>query len=455
MTETNDDKGLDVLLEYLKRTRGFDFTGYKRANVTRRVQKRMQAIRIPTYADYVDYLEVHPDEFVSLFNTILINVTAFFRDPEHWEFLREEIVPRIVKSKPPGAPIRVWVPGCASGEEAFTIAMALAEAVGLERYRESVKIYATDADEEALAKARQATYTLKEIAGVPEELAEKYFEPNGHTRTIIKELRRGVIFGRHNLVQDAPISRADLISCRNTLMYFNADTQARILARFHYALNDGGFLFVGKAEMLFTHGNTFVPVDLRRRVFVKVPRAGLRDRLLIMAEGGDPQAAGRVSTIIKMRDASFDTCPVAQLIVDAEGNVAMVNELARSVLGLMARDVGRPLQDLEISYRPVELRSLMEQAQAESRTITRSDVTFMRPGAPPIVVDVEVSPLMETGGVHLGTAFSFHDVTRYKRLQVELQEANQELEAAYEELQSTSEELETTNEELQSTVEEL
>src|SRR5437763_11076910 len=148
-TTRDTDPAFEELLGYLRRTRGFDFTGYKRTSLDRRIRKRMLTVGINSFAEYTDYMEVHPDEFAHLFNTILINVTSFFRDPPVWDYLREEVVPRLVAGKADGQTIRVWSAGCASGEEAYTLAMVLAEAVGPEAYRGRVKIYGTDVDEEA------------------------------------------------------------------------------------------------------------------------------------------------------------------------------------------------------------------------------------------------------------------------------------------------------------------
>jgi two-component system CheB/CheR fusion protein len=153
----------EELITYLKNSRGFDFSGYKRSSLQRRVSKRMQPLRIESYADYLDYLEVHPEEFVKLFNTILINVTGFFRDAASWEFLAAENIPRLIAGKQPHEPIRVWSAGCASGEEAYTLAIVLAEALGLESFRQRVKIYATDVDDEVLAQARQASYSTRDL----------------------------------------------------------------------------------------------------------------------------------------------------------------------------------------------------------------------------------------------------------------------------------------------------
>src|SRR5262245_8923467 len=219
----------------------------------------MEAIGCKSYGDYLDFLEVHPDEYAQLFDTLLINVTEFFRDPVSWEHLREEVLPELLKAKPGEEPVRVWSAGCASGQEAYTAAIVLAEILGVEAYVERVKIYATDIDEDALSTARLATYSRKEVASVPDALLERYFEPGDQRFAFRKDLRRTVIFGRNNLVQDAPISRLDLLICRNTLMYFNAETQGRILRHFHFALRDHGALMLGKSEMMISHREFFQP----------------------------------------------------------------------------------------------------------------------------------------------------------------------------------------------------
>ncbi|MGA9380065.1 MAG: protein-glutamate O-methyltransferase CheR, partial [Phormidium sp.] len=246
---TPQDPDFEALLQYLKGNRGFDFTGYKRPSLMRLMKKRIQRVGVENYNEYLDYLEVHPGELNELFDSLLLNVTTFFRDPAAWEVLNQEIIPKILGAKPNNEPIRVWSAGCASGEEAYTIAIVLAEALGTEAFKNRVKIYATDLDEDALNQGRQAVYSPKILQNFPAELLSKYFETSGNNYVFRTELRRCVIFGRHDLVHDAPISRLDLLVCRNTLMYFNADTQVRILSRFHFALNDTGFLFVGKAEM--------------------------------------------------------------------------------------------------------------------------------------------------------------------------------------------------------------
>src|SRR5262245_61494648 len=257
----------DALLEYLSRTRGFDFRVYKRAALTRRFEKRLDAVKVSGFEEYMDYLEVHPEEFAKLFNTIMIKVTSFFCDRASWTFIREEVVPRIMAHTNAGEPIRAWTAGCASGEETYTLAMILADALGPDQFSTRVKIYASDIDDDALAQARSGSYDAHRIGTVPEDLLEKYFETHRDRWVFRSDLRRSVIFGRHNIVLDAPISRLDLLVCRNTLMYFNAETQAQILNRFHFALSERGYLFLGRAEMLVTHTGLFTPLNLRHRVF--------------------------------------------------------------------------------------------------------------------------------------------------------------------------------------------
>ena len=444
---------LETLLDYLKQTRGVDFTGYKRPSLMRRTQKRMQVVGVESYSEYLDYLEVHPDEFVLLFNTILINVTAFFRDPLPWDFLAQRVLPEMLAAKPPKEPIRLWSAGCASGEEVYTLAIILAETLGLEQFRERVKIYGTDIDDEALNQARQAIYTPREVAGLSPEMLEKYFEGSGGKFTVHKDLRRAAIFGRHDLIQDAPISRIDLLSCRNTLMYFNAEVQARVLTHLHFALRDSGCLLLGKADGLFTHTGLFTAVDLKRRIFSRVPRFGFRERGTPLLSASAEADRTPPAPSLRLCEAAVESSPLAQFVIGAEGTLALMNEQARMLFGVGLPELGRPLQDLEISYRPLELRSLIEQASAERRPVFAKEVAWQIQGAAKFY-EVQVAPLLFHREL-LGVLVTFTDVTQTHLHQEQLAAATEELTATYEELQSTSEELETTNEELQSTNEEL
>jgi two-component system, chemotaxis family, CheB/CheR fusion protein len=450
---TADDREFDGLLEHLRRTRGFDFNAYKRTSLIRRVRKRLLKLNLERFSDYTDYLEVHPEEFAHLFNVLLINVTSFFRDEAPWLALRDEVLPDMVASRLED-PIRVWSAGCASGEEVYSIAMLLAELLGRDQFRERVKIYATDMDNDALTQARTAAYSEKQLQTVPPALREAYFSSEADRLVFDKDLRRSVIFGRHDLVQDAPISRVNLLICRNTLMYFNNEAQSRILARFHFALREDGVLFLGKAEMLLTYPQLFAPVDLRRRIFRKVSKDGWRDRMAIMtqANGDDVFQSANVAEVYP---ATLDATPHPQFVVDASGNLALANERARTLFRIAPSDIGRPIQDLELAYRPSELRAIIEQARLERRPMAVQDAEDEANEQDRGHFDVHATPIFDSGGRLLGVSVTFTDVSRQRDLHYQLTRAKQDLETAYEELQSTNEELETTNEELQSTVEEL
>jgi two-component system CheB/CheR fusion protein len=450
---TEEEHDFDDLLLLLKETRGFDFTGYKRTTLMRRIGRRLEALKLRDFSEYRDFLELEPEEFTRLFDSLLINVTSFMRDPAAWQTLRETAIPTLLSSKNANKAIRVWSAGCATGEEAYTVAMVLAEELGIERFRERVKIYATDLDEKALQVARAGLYTERQLGELPSDLREKYFEPYDSGFTFRRDLRRQLIFGRNDLTHDAPISRVDLLVARNTLMYFNTEMQLNVVRRFHFALADPGFLFLGKAEMLLNHSDKFEPINLRMRLFRKVTSVYPGERAPWPAsDHGSPYDSG----LPALESAALQSGPVAQIVVDNAGKVAMVNSRAEILFNLNPRDVGRPFQDLEVSYRPVELRSVIEQARQDQRPVELREIPWHRVGVADGggVFDIAAVPLQSAGEV-VGIGIHFYDVTRYRRLRDELEQANRDLEQAYEELQSLNEELETTNEELQSTNEEL
>jgi len=449
---TSDDPNFERLLNFLRDNRSFDFTGYKRPSLMRRVRHRMHEVGIESFDDYQDVLQLEPQEYTALFNTILINVTSFFRDADAWEQLRAEILPQVLEASNGGA-IRVWSAGCSAGQEAYTIAMLLHEAMG-SSFRERVKIYATDVDEDALNSARQASYAERETRGLPESYRDRYFDLINGRYVFTPDLRRSVIFGRNDVTADAPISRIDILLCRNMLMYLNAETQARVISRLGFALRQDGVLFLGKAEMLLNHANAFEPIDLKRRFFRRV-RTEVSEGTGFSPVGRAPSRALLSDDGSRLRNEILLTNPIAQIAVDADGRLAMANHRANAMLELSDRDLGRPFQDLEVSYRPLELRSHLAVAIESRAPIWLREVEWRRTGSDLAYVDVHLVPLLSGNGELLGASISFTDVTRFRQLRVEVETANRQLELAYEELQSTNEELETTNEELQSTVEEL
>jgi two-component system CheB/CheR fusion protein len=450
------DPSFEALLDFLKRSRGIDFTGYKRTSLERRFRRRLEIVGCPGFGDYLDYLEVHPEEYEALFDTLLINVTEFFRDVPAWDALRRDVMPKVLEGKPPDEPIRVWCAGCSSGQEAYTVAMTLAEVVGTEDYRRRAKVYATDIDEVALEQARQGAYTAKEVESVPPDLRERYFERAGTRLSFRKDLRRTVIFGRNNLVADAPISRLDLLVCRNTLMYFNAETQSRILRHLHFGLRDGGALLLGRSEMMIAHRELFEPLDMKQRIFTKARRGtpALQVRVAGLTNGEEVELELSEDERLA-RDAAMELGPHPQILVSRAGLLTFANLPARALFKLSLEDLGRPFQDLELSYRPIELRQPIEEALRERRRVAVGEVVHRPDQGAERRLDVAVVPLLAGSGPALGASVLFEDITRFSALQREVEAHQHELEQAYEELQSTIDELETTNEELQSANEEL
>lgn len=442
-----DDPSFSRLLDFVRDHRGFDFTGYKTNTLSRRIDKRMGEVGVEGYADYVEYLEVHPDEFPRLFNTILINVTSLFRDPESWDHLQNVVLPEILAARAADEPIRVWSAGCASGQEAYTLAIVLSELLGPEAFMERVKIYATDVDEEALLEARAGVFASRETEELASALVERYFEEVGTQHRFRGDLRRNLIFGRHDITSDAPISNLDLLVCRNTMMYFNAETQARVLPRFHYALREDAALFLGRAEMLLTHSDMFEPIEITHRLFHRIGTGQQKTSPKTRAARPTPPDGA------ELQELAFHGGGAAEIVVDAASTLVAANGQARSTFGIGDADLGTPLRELEVSYRPIELRARIDQVLNEKRPVKVRNIERTFPEGDPQFLDLVLTPLGPAADPR-GVSIAFVDVTRFTLLQLDVKRSNEQLEGAYEQLQSTNEELETTNEELQSTIEE-
>ncbi|GEO38597.1 chemotaxis protein CheR [Skermanella aerolata] len=452
--ERVSDPELEDLIQHLQQTHKLDFRGYKRTSLRRRIRQRMEEVGCADFATYRAYVDANAQEFSDLLNTVLINVTSFFRDTDPWTVLSRDIIPQIVERKKEGQPIRIWSVGCASGQEPYSAAMLFAEAMGVEWFCNNVKVYANDLDESALRAARSATYTAREVDGVPPDLLAKYFEHVNSHYVFHRDLRKCVIFGRHNIVNDAPISRIDLLICRNLLIYLDSPTQNTVLPRLHYALNPGGILFLGKAETQLARSKQFEQVDLKSRLFRKVPLEWQRSR------GGTLSASPSVTmnhrnSQTRLLEAIVDGSATAYIAVGLDGQVMLANAMARRLLEVGPTDIGKPFHELPVSYRPAELRSRIEEVQATSRALRLENQSYHRPPAESIWLTIDITPIHGDDGKLLATLLGFNNTTRAHQLQTELETTQETLETTVEELQSANEELETTNEELQSTNEEL
>lgn len=449
--EVNPD--FEALLTYLKHNRGYDLTGYKRSSLMRRFDYRMQSINIDTYQNYLRYLQTDSEEYLTLLNGVLINVTSFFRDRDTWHYLATEIIPRIIASKQPNEPIRVWSAGCATGQESYSLLILLAEALGLEACLQRVQCFATDVNATALRQAVQGIYSQQKIVGIPSELLERYFE---HTETgyvFHQKLRPAVIFSRHDLTQDEPIPRIDLLICRNVLMYFTPETQDSILTRFHFALQNTGFLCLGKAEASMKSRQIFHLVDFRQRVYAK----GLSPDLADLADLVEPPSITRSSHWKQISDplkvqthfwqTAFESNAVAQIAVDLSGHVISANQQANLLFGLT-------LEDWDHSFYKLEPGKLIA-AHTSVKTISHNhhpvilkDIEW-KSARGIQYFDVTITPVLNTKHHILGVLLTFIDTTRCKQLVEESECKNAELAKVTETLRATELELAAAHQEIQ------
>jgi two-component system, chemotaxis family, CheB/CheR fusion protein len=461
------DLSLEAFVEALAAERRLDLRGYKHATLERRFKKRMQQIGIHNLRDYLKHMQENPPEKNALLDTVLINVTEFFRDPQAWDVVGDSVLPHLLRHKRPGESFRAWVAGCATGEEVYSLAMLVAEYLGERLPELDVRIYATDVDDSALDIARRGEYPPERLRRLPPHLRGRYFRQPKHVR-VNAEIRRMVIFGRGDLVNDAPIPHVELIVCRNVLIYFDAPTQRRILARFHYALEDGGILFLGKAESRLTDSTLFTPVHSRWRIFRRsstgVPLTlGLRVDEATEMDANTPQNK-RLHLMQIYQDAILSALGSGVMVLDENDLVVIENEVMSELWDLPPRQLaGRKLQETSFAGRCEGLAPKL--AESKQATGPVQFVCEVKQDSASRMVQVELRPIAGDGGQRHGTLIHAEDVSHREELkrtinQLEstgeaLQSANEELETTNEELQSTNEELETTNEELQSTNEEL
>ena len=328
----------DQLLEVLHLLRdrsGHDFTHYKTNTLRRRVERRMAVTRIERMDDYLALLRRDALEAETLFRELLIGVTNFFRDAPAFEALAAEALAPLVAARRPGDPVRVWVPGCSTGEEAYSIAMLLQEQAGAAKRNVPVQVFATDIDAEAIERARAGVYPGSIGADVSPERLARFFVQDGDTYRVAKSVRDCLVFAKQDVTKDPPFSRVDLISCRNLLIYMDGDLQQRLMPLFHYALNADGYLFLGSSETVGDAGDLFAPVDKKWKLFKRRGAVTPRDRLLTStmplpgAVAGRRDALGEQPVRLRVRDlaerALLERHAPACAVISADGDVLYIH----------------------------------------------------------------------------------------------------------------------------------
>lgn len=297
-----DEEMLSHIYTILKRISRVDYTHYKKTTFLRRVERRMVICRKETLSEYVSFLTTNPEEAKTLSKEILIGVTSFFRDHIYFETLKSKVLTQILTATPMEDPIRVWVAGCSTGEEAYSIAILFKECMEELKVRREIKIFATDVDTDAIDIASKGSFTETIIDDMSGELLNKYFIKKGTRYFIVKEIRKMIIFAPHNIIQDPPFGRLDLISCRNVLIYFQPILQKRIFSVFHNALKHNGYLFLGKSETVNDFSEVFTPAFATERIFVHNSSGRIPDAMPISYSSPQIYSA-QTSSIDEQRDS--------------------------------------------------------------------------------------------------------------------------------------------------------
>jgi two-component system, chemotaxis family, CheB/CheR fusion protein len=483
------DENLFDILKQIHRLTGVDFSHYKINTIKRRIVRRMILHKIDSLEDYAQHLKNHANEIHQLYQDLLINVTSFFRDQEATEYLRKNVLPKLVKQKATDEAIRLWIPACSTGQEAYSLAMLLMEVLGEKAATTSVQIFATDLSEVAVNKARLGIYSKDEVEEIPIKRLNRFFVKIDSHYRIVKSIRDLCIFATHNVLKDPPFSRLDVISCSNLLIYLEPQLQKKLIATFHYALNNAGYLVLGKSETIGTSGYLFSQVDKQFKLYAKKRDAAAKAmfELSVRSEERREPTYGRKVSTTKTKNEELDIEKIVDQLLLKKYTPAcvVVSEdldivLFRGSTGLFLEPApGKASLNLLKMARAglgFELRNLVYKAaksgQAEAKTWTESGN-----GTASKKITVEVIPLkLDSDGFEKNflVVFDEEEITvqevlhddakdrRVKQLEGELSRLREDMrtvieeqEAANEELQSVNEEIVSSNEELQSINEEL
>ncbi|HEY0458538.1 MAG TPA: PAS domain S-box protein [Pyrinomonadaceae bacterium] len=509
--EIQADESLREILTVLRVRTGHDFTSYKTPTLVRRIARQLQIHDLKDMPSYMEFLRQNPEEIHSLLKNLLINVTNFFRDPEAWEVLEREVVPNLFSGKSGGENVRVWSCACASGEEAYSLAMILTEQAERLADPPKIQVFATDVDDEAINQAREHIYTQSIEADVSPERLKRFFVKEGKFYRIKKELRELVMFAPHNVLRDPPFSKLDMISCRNLLIYLNRDTQPRLMEIFHFALAPHGYLFLGNSETAEASPELFAAVDKKQRIYMRRPvMLGQFPMLPKMPVTGNWEARLPLSEALKKEVHPLSISEVhykllekfapPSVIVNQDFDIQYLSDAAGRYLTFRGGELSKSLLKFVNPDLLPDLRAALFTAQREKKTVEFPNVPATIDGAEivlkiivrPVEIDSETSDYLlvlfddqnkfvmppETQPTPPITLGDNNDAmeTLVVRLEEELRRtkeilratieqheisveehkaSHEELQAINEELRSTTEELETSKEELQSVNEEL
>ena len=496
------EEALHDIMTLLRRYSRNDFTHYKRATVLRRIERRLQVNALPDLPSYRDYLREHPEEAKPLLQDMLISVTNFFRDPSAFEALERAVLPRLLENRLPEDPLRVWVAGCATGEEAYSVTMLLKEQMAANKSTSELQVFATDIDERAIALGRNALYPESIATDVSPERMGQFFTREQDQFRVAKQVREKVLFAQHNVLRDPPFSRLDLVCCRNLLIYLDREAQLRVLEMFRFALKPGGFLFLGISESAEAAPNLFTVVDKKNRIYQANPLAhSIRHLPLLMepirqdtftARQTQKSRESSLPSFAELHQKFIGQVVPPSVLINAEHHILHLSENVGKYFQLGA---GTPSLNLMANVQPelrTELRTALFQTAHSGKPVQTRVIEVQR-GESQTQLQLTVRYFGELGHPSGLTLVMFDQVddsqrekilqsadsvqqllinqleSEVKQLKEHLQEtieqtetsteeikaSNEELQAINEELRSASEELETSKEELQSINEEL
>jgi len=469
----------------LRSKTGNDFSLYKQSTIRRRIERRMVVHTIEDMDTYARYLQENPSEVITLFKELLINVTSFFRDKEAFEALSREILPRMFDKKPDNYIFRIWVPGCASGEEVYSLAIIFREYMDLVRQEFKVQIYATDIDDDAIATARSGSYPENISLDVSPDRLRRYFIKEETGFRIKKEIREMVVFAIQNVIKDPPFTRMDLISCRNLLIYLEVELQNRVIPAFHYALKPEGVLMLSPSESIGNFTDLFGPLDKKWKIYrVKTSLASSRMLVAQRFAWTSNQSEKEPAAIAGKKDRTNFTELTRRILLQSYAPPSVVTDENGDII-FVHGDTGKYLQpaqgqfstnviDMAREGLQPDLRSAIQTAARQKKIIVVKDLQIRTNGGIH-GVDLSVRPIVDPDATRNLLLISFHDSEiplpvrprqakrgttkgdskRVEELEKDLASSKENLQASIEEMQAANEELKSTNEELQSTNEEL
>ncbi len=493
---------LDKIFQLLSKKTGTDFSNYKSATIFRRLEKRIEQLKVQTIEEYLAVIENDPKEADEMFNMILIGVTTFFRDTEAFNAL-EKILSNLLSTKKPGDSIRIWAPGCSTGEEPYSIAILLSQLLKENLHHYKIQIFATDIDDRAIQFARRGIYSFASIESIPDFIKDSYFIKKEKEFELVKNIRSMVLFSKHDLTKNPPFLKLDLISCRNLLIYFNAALQQHIIPIFHYSLQTEGYLFLGKSETVSAFTDLFGTVDAKNKIYIRKRGSNLHSIKFsaFKAETNFNQEEKTSSAKIKtnsvtdlVKETLFNTFEHPYVLVDDHLDIQEIFGDVRLFITLNSGSMQINLVKMVNQELQIELRTLLSKV-IKNKINYRSEIKKFELFSGTYYVRIHARPLLFNEAkenlymvifekldinefISKGTIEGSEDVVSEKLTELEqelnatkehlqtyieeietsneeLQSLNEELQSTNEELQSSNEELETSNEELQSTNEEI